>query len=173
MHHEAPDDAVRADLLSALEDVLGQAPKWRFSQVLRWRRASAARPDASPLRKYHLRDVHQTRAPTLCPRTQESLMTSSRRLFILAAAVSATAIATTARAQSKLDEKDPQAVALSYVADASHADLRKFAKYSSGQNCAGCALYQGKSGDAVGNCPLYAGKQVSAKGWCSAWVKKA
>ncbi len=100
-------------------------------------------------------------------------MTTSRRLFILAAAGGATALATTARAQAKLDEKDPQAVALGYVADASRADGKKYPRYAVGQNCAGCALYQGKSADAVGNCALYAGKQVNAKGWCSAWVKKA
>ena len=100
-------------------------------------------------------------------------MTTTRRLFILAAAAGGTAIATGARAQARLDEKDPQAVALGYVADASRADAKKYAKYAPGQNCTSCALYQGKAGDAAGNCPLYAGRQVSAKGWCSAWVKKA
>lgn len=100
-------------------------------------------------------------------------MTTTRRRFILATAASGTAVATAARAQARLDEKDPQAVALGYVADASRADATKHAKYAAGQNCAGCALYQGKAGDGAGNCPLYAGRQVSAKGWCSAWVKKA
>jgi hypothetical protein len=101
-------------------------------------------------------------------------MSSTRRVFILAAAAfSGTAVTTAARAQARLDEKDPQAVALGYVADASRADAKKFPKYAPGQNCAGCALFQGKPGDAAGNCPLYAGKQVSAKGWCSAWAKKA
>ena len=100
-------------------------------------------------------------------------MTTTRRLFILAAAAGCTTIATTGRAQPRLDEKDPQAVALGYVADASHADAKKYAKYAPGQNCTGCALYQGKAGDIAGKCPLYAGTQVSAKGWCSAWVKKA
>ena len=100
-------------------------------------------------------------------------MSSTRRLFMLAAALGGTTITTAVRAQAKLDEKDPQAVALGYVADATHADAKKYPKFAPGQNCAGCALFQGKAGDAAGNCPLYAGKQVSAKGWCSAWVKKA
>jgi hypothetical protein len=100
-------------------------------------------------------------------------MTANRRLFILAAAIGATSLGTTARAQAKLDEKDPQAIALGYVSDAVRTDVKKYPKYAAGQNCASCALYQGKAGDAAGNCPLYAGKQVSAKGWCSAWVKKA
>jgi hypothetical protein len=99
-------------------------------------------------------------------------MGTTRRLFILATA-SGAAIATAARAQARLDEKDPQAIALGYVAEAGRADAKKYAKYAPGQNCAGCALYQGKSGDVAGNCPLYAGRQVSAKGWCSAWVRKA
>ena len=100
-------------------------------------------------------------------------MTTTRRLFILATAIGGTAVATAARAQARLDEKDPQAVVLGYVADATRADAKKFPKYAAGQNCASCALYQGKAGDAAGACPLYAGKQVSAKGWCSAFVKKA
>lgn len=98
-------------------------------------------------------------------------MSTTRRLFILAAA-SGAAI-TAARAQSRLDEKDPQAIALGYVADAARVDAKKHATYAPGQDCAGCALYQGKAGDVAGNSPLYAGRQVSAKGWCSAWVKKA
>ena len=41
------------------------------------------------------------------------------------------------------------------------------------QNCANCALYQGKPADKAGGCSLFAGKQVAGPGWCSAWVKKA
>ncbi len=100
-------------------------------------------------------------------------MIPTRRFFLLATAVGGPALTTTAHAQARLDEKDPQAVALGYVADAARADAKKFPKYARGQNCAGCALFQGKAGDAAGNCPLYAGKQVAAVGWCSAWVKKA
>jgi len=100
-------------------------------------------------------------------------MTTTRRIFIMATALGGTALATVARAQGKLDEKDPQALALGYVADATHADARKFPKYAAGQNCASCALYQGKPADAAGLCPLYPGKQVLAKGWCSAWARKA
>jgi predicted NAD/FAD-dependent oxidoreductase len=51
-HLEAPDDAVRAALLSALGAFLPQAPTWRFSQVHRWRYASVARPDASALEPF-------------------------------------------------------------------------------------------------------------------------
>ena len=78
-----------------------------------------------------------------------------------------------AQAQAKLDEKDPQAAALGYGADATKTDTKKFPKYAAGQNCASCALYQGQAADAMGGCPLFAGKQVAAKGWCSAWAKKA
>jgi len=96
-----------------------------------------------------------------------------RRTFMMTLAATGTVLATAARAQAKLDEKDAQAVALGYVADATKADTKKFPKYAAGQNCGACALYQGKAGDAAGNCPLFAGKQVVAKGWCSAWAKKA
>lgn len=72
-----------------------------------------------------------------------------------------------------LDEKEPAAVALNYVNDASKVDKAKFAQYVAGSNCANCALYQGAAGSEQGGCPLFAGKQVSSKAWCSAWAKKA
>ena len=73
----------------------------------------------------------------------------------------------------KLDPKDPQAVALGYVADATKADKAKFANYAAGHECANCHQFQGKAGDAFGPCLIFGGKQVSSHGWCSAWVKKA
>lgn len=79
----------------------------------------------------------------------------------------------TAMAQAALTDADPQAVALGYKADGTKTDTKKYPKYAAGQNCANCALFQGKAKDAAGGCPLFAGKQVAAKGWCSAWAKKA
>ncbi len=98
---------------------------------------------------------------------------SPRRVFLMTLAASGAALATAAQAQSLVDEKDAQAVALGYVADAKRADAKKFPKYAAGQNCGTCALYQGKAGDKAGPCPLFAGKQVAATGWCSAWAKKS
>jgi hypothetical protein len=100
--------------------------------------------------------------------------TASRRVFMLTvASATGLALTRTAAAQgAKVDEKDPQAVALGYVHDATKADKKKYAKYAAGQACGNCALYQGKAGDAAGPCPLFAGKQVDAKGWCSAYAKK-
>ena len=71
-----------------------------------------------------------------------------------------------------VDEKDPQAAALGYVADAAKADKAKYKNYAAGQNCTTCQLYQGKA-DPAGACPLFAGKRVAGKGWCSAFAKKA
>ena len=102
---------------------------------------------------------------------------TSRRSFIqivpLAGALALCARGALAANEAKVDEKDAQAAALGYVADAAKADKVKFAKYAAGQNCAGCQLYQGKAGDAFGACPIFGGKQVAGKGWCSAWAKKA
>lgn len=100
-------------------------------------------------------------------------MINSRRTFMITVAAAGAALTTAAHAQAKVDEKDPQAVALGYVADATKADTKKYTKYAAGQHCANCALFQGKATDAAGGCPLFAGKQVAAKGWCSAWAKKA
>lgn len=100
-------------------------------------------------------------------------MTTNRRIFLITCSAGVASLGLAAHAQAKLDEKDPQAVALGYVADATKTDVKKFPKYAAGQVCGNCALYQGKPADAAGGCPLFGAKQVSAKGWCSAWAKKA
>lgn len=104
---------------------------------------------------------------------------TSRRTFVIhaltasgALAASSLALSQTAAA-SMVKDTDANAVALGYKADGSKTDTKKYPKYAAGQNCANCALYQGKATDAAGACPLFAGKQVAAKGWCSAWAKKA
>jgi hypothetical protein len=101
---------------------------------------------------------------------------TSRRQFIQIVPVAGAALVAgrPAFAQGAMvGDKDPQAIALGYVSDATKADKNKYKNYAAGQACAGCALFQGKPGDAAGGCPLFAGKQVSAKGWCSAFAKKA
>ena len=100
---------------------------------------------------------------------------SSRRVFIAQVVAGGSAVVTLgARAQGApmLDEKDPQAVALGYVADTAKADAKKYTKHSNDQKCNNCQLYTGKAADKAGPCSLFAGKQVAAGGWCSAWVKK-
>ncbi len=101
--------------------------------------------------------------------------TSNRRVFLIhsASAASVLAMAGQAQAQEMLDEKNPQAAALGYVADAKRVDTKKYPKYAAGQVCTNCSLFQGKPTDKAGGCPLFAGKQVAGPGWCSAWVKKA
>ncbi len=97
----------------------------------------------------------------------------SRRVSLMTIAAAGTALATRVRAQALLDEKDAQAVALGYVADAKRVDAKKFPKFVAGQNCVNCALFQGKAADKAGGCPLFGTKQVTAAGWCNAWAKKA
>jgi len=100
---------------------------------------------------------------------------TSRRSFVqmLPLAGALALAARPARADApKLDEKDPQAVALGYVADAARADKARFVRYAPGQACGGCQLFQGKATDAAAPCAIFAGRQVAAKGWCSAYVKK-
>jgi hypothetical protein len=100
---------------------------------------------------------------------------TNRRIFLMQLAAGSTVLAAAqAQAQAaKVDEKDPQAVALGYVSDTTKADTKKFPKHANDQKCSTCALFQGKPGDAAGGCPLFGVKQVSAGGWCSAWAKKA
>jgi hypothetical protein len=96
-----------------------------------------------------------------------------RRVFLMTLATATGTVGTLAHAQLLVDEKDAQAAALGYVADAKRVDTKKFPKFAAAQNCTNCALYQGKPTDKAAACPLFAGKQVAGAGWCSAWAKKA
>ena len=90
----------------------------------------------------------------------------------IAAPAPAAAPATPVAAGPMLDEKDPTAAALGYVADASRVDKVKYTKFADGQACSNCVLYQGAAGSEAGLCPLFSGKQVAAKGWCASYAKK-
>jgi len=68
-----------------------------------------------------------------------------------------------------LDVKDPAAVALGYVENATQVDAKKNLTYVKGSRCDNCLLLQGSSG-AYRPCNLFPGKLVSAAGWCSGWT---
>lgn len=101
----------------------------------------------------------------------------SRRAFVMTVVAGTTVIgASRVSAQAaapKLEESDPQAVALGYKSDATKVDKAKYPQHAAGQVCSGCNFFQGKPTDAMAPCQLFAGKQVSGKGWCSAYAKKA
>lgn len=90
----------------------------------------------------------------------------------LAAAAGAAAIFRSGRSCAAelphLDVKDPAAVALGYVENATQVDVRKNPTYVKGSRCDNCLLLQGSSG-AYRPCNLFPGKLVSAAGWCSGW----
>lgn len=100
-------------------------------------------------------------------------MTTRRRFVQILPFAGASLLAARGASAAMLDEKDPQAAALGYVADAKKADKAKFKTYADGQHCGNCQLFQGKPDAAAGGCPLFAGKEVAGPGWCSAWAKKA
>jgi High potential iron-sulfur protein len=97
-----------------------------------------------------------------------------RRTFFITAIAGGTALAAgLASAQSKLDEKDPLAIALGYVADSTKADKIKYPNHSNDKRCSSCQLYSGSSTDATAGCAAFSGKHVAGVGWCSAYSKKA
>ena len=71
-----------------------------------------------------------------------------------------------------LDEKDPLAVAMGYVHDATKVDANKVPQYKKGAHCANCLQLQGKDGDQWRPCNIFPGKAVNANGWCKVWVVK-
>jgi hypothetical protein len=75
-----------------------------------------------------------------------------------------------AAAPAHLDVKDPAAMALGYVENAAHIDLKKYPSYVKGSTCENCSQLQGAAGAAYRPCELFPGKVVAAAGWCSGWV---
>ncbi|MDQ6627550.1 MAG: high-potential iron-sulfur protein [Pseudomonadota bacterium] len=102
-------------------------------------------------------------------------MTTRRNFLRAVPAAGAALIGGPVRAQTAaavLDEKDPQAVALGYVADAKRVDKAKFPKYAPPQRCAACQFYQGAATLPTAPCTIFGGKRVAGPGWCSAYVVK-
>ena len=101
-------------------------------------------------------------------------MKTSRRQFLLLSAgvgssLALSRVAFAATPANAVNESDPQAQAVGYVADASKVDKAKFPNFASDQSCASCSLFQGKASDAYGGCTLFGDKQVASRGWCSAY----
>jgi hypothetical protein len=71
-----------------------------------------------------------------------------------------------------LDPKDPTAVALGFITDATKVDAAANATYKPTQKCSNCAQYQGKAGEATAACNIFVGKSVPAGGWCKVWAAK-
>ena len=71
-----------------------------------------------------------------------------------------------------LDEKNPTAHALGYVADAAKIDPKAEVIFKVGSRCSNCLQLQGKAGDAWRPCAVFPGQLVSATGWCRVWVPK-
>ena len=69
-----------------------------------------------------------------------------------------------------LDVKDPAAIAVGYVENASQIDLKKYPAYIKGATCENCLLLQGTTGSHYRPCNLFPGKVVAAGGWCSGWT---
>lgn len=103
---------------------------------------------------------------------------NSRRNFLSKLAITAVtplAIGTQLFAQAppaKLEETDPMAIALGYKEDSTKVDATKYPMHKPEQICTGCALYQGKPGDASGPCAGVGGKLVAGPGWCMVYAKK-
>lgn len=80
------------------------------------------------------------------------------------------AAAAQAAAAPYLDEKDPMAVAMSYVHDAKKGE--KDPQFKAGSKCSNCLQLQGKEGDEWRPCNIFPGKLVNTNGWCKVWVAK-
>ena len=97
----------------------------------------------------------------------------SRRDALITLAGAAGVLALPRRASAEpphVDVKDPAAVAVGYVENASQVDAKKYAGYVHGSTCENCLQLQGAAGPAYRPCDFFQGKLVAAAGWCSAWT---
>jgi hypothetical protein len=72
----------------------------------------------------------------------------------------------------QLSEDDPQAKSLAYVHDGTTIDSASQPRFKAGQNCANCALFQGKANQEWAGCSIFPGKAVNAAGWCTVYAPK-
>jgi High potential iron-sulfur protein len=70
----------------------------------------------------------------------------------------------------RLDVKEPAAIALGYVENVAHLDVKKYREFVPGSNCENCLQLQGSAGNNYRPCSLFPGKLVSVSGWCKAWT---
>lgn len=99
----------------------------------------------------------------------------SRRHFVAGAAAAAAIVPTirqraSAQEMPMLQQDDPTAVALKYVANAADAD--QALRGGDDRYCRNCALYAGAADSANAACSIFPGKQVAAGGWCSVWAPR-
>jgi Caspase domain/High potential iron-sulfur protein len=99
----------------------------------------------------------------------KKLFVPNRRFFITYLVPISSNYASNGYAQTFVNELEPQAAALAFKFDAKTVDKSKNPKYTEGQRCGNCGLFQGKSSDSFGLCPLFAAKRVPTGGWCSAY----
>ena len=87
-----------------------------------------------------------------------------RRVFLLTLATTGAALTTRASAQAHVDEKDPQAVALGYVADAKRVDVKKVVpKYARARSALLRAL-PGQATDKAAGC-IVCRQEGGGTGW--------
>lgn len=73
--------------------------------------------------------------------------------------------------RTPLDEKEPAARNIGYVANARTVDVKANPGYRRGQSCATCAFMDFGTARQRG-CSLVPGRLVEAAGWCRLWKMK-
>ena len=71
---------------------------------------------------------------------------------------------------TRLDVKDPAAVALGYVENVARLDAKKYPEFVPGSRCENCLQLQGTPGNNYRPCAVFPGKSVSVDGWCKSWT---
>jgi hypothetical protein len=99
-----------------------------------------------------------------------------RRRVLLRGAIGGAALAlgrTASATEVRLEENDPQALALGYYEDADAVDLARWPRKAQPENqvCSSCVLYRVVD-DEWGGCAIFPGKLVKGAGWCNAWAAK-
>jgi High potential iron-sulfur protein len=99
----------------------------------------------------------------------------NRRLFVKAGTCGLSLTTLAARGEDpapRVSEADPTALELGYKQDTSKVDQAKYPGHTPAQRCAGCQMYQSRTGDEWAGCILFSPKQVAANGWCNQWFER-
>lgn len=70
----------------------------------------------------------------------------------------------------KLDVRDPAAMAVGYVEDATQVDTKRYPTFVKGANCENCLQLQGTAGSTYRPCSIFNGQLVAINGWCTKWT---
>jgi hypothetical protein len=96
------------------------------------------------------------------------MTTRNRRVFLLQAVASSTALATLSPAHAQTEpvkETDAYPKSMGFRLNTANVDQVKFPRHEVTQKCSECQLFSAKAGEPLGTCSFFK-RMVPPDGWC-------